>query len=192
MRRTFLVTAVAFLSISSVAGAQRRASTPSSSGASPVELGMDAALTFGMGAPAGASNTTTFELPLTQIRAGFFVSPELSIEPSFGIQYASANGASSSLYHIGVGALYHFSTVRSANQVYVRPFINFENGNASVAGNSASVSSTAFGAGLGIKMPMSDRMAWRFEANLAHNSNNNFDDSPNRIGLLAGLSYFTH
>lgn len=194
MRRILSIATVGLLALSTAASAQRgRApSTSSNYGPMPIELGADAALSFGLGAPAGTSNTTDLVIPVDQIRAGFFVSPALSIEPSLGLQYQSANGGSGTHYNLGVGALYHFSTVRSANQVYVRPFLNFESVSLSAGGTSTSATSVAFGAGLGIKMPAADRFAYRFEANIAHNNNNNFDDSPNRIGLLAGISYFTH
>jgi opacity protein-like surface antigen len=195
MRRVLTIAAVAALAISSSASAQRgRANGSTSSGSSPVELGADASLSFGFGAAAGNTNVTMFQVPIAQIRAGFFISPELSIEPSFGLQYASGGGVSGSHYNLGVGALYHFSAVRTASQVYVRPFLNFEGQSVNVggAGGNASATSIALGAGLGVKMPVTDRFSWRFEGNLAHNNNTNFDESPNRFGLLAGFSYFTH
>lgn len=193
MRRILSIAAVATLVIASSASAQRgRAPASTSSGSQPIELGADASLGIGFGATTPDVNVTTFQIPLSQIRAGFFISPELSIEPSLGMQYASANGGSSSHYTLGVGALYHFSTLRTEKQVYVRPFLNFESASASGGGTSNSATSLALGAGLGIKIPATDRFAWRLEANLAHNNNKNFDDSPNRFNLLAGLSYFTH
>jgi outer membrane scaffolding protein for murein synthesis (MipA/OmpV family) len=195
MRRVLTIAAVAALVISSSASAQRgRANGSTSSGSSPIELGADASLSFGFGAATGNTNVTMFQVPIAQVRAGFFISPELSIEPSFGLQYASGGGVSGSHYNLGIGALYHFSAVRSASQVYVRPFLNFEGQSVNVSGTgggNASETSIALGAGLGMKMPVTDRFSWRFEANLAHNNNTNFDESPNRIGLLAGFSYFT-
>ena len=192
MRRILFSAAVATLAFASTASAQRRERAPMSDATPGVELGMDAALTFGTGAPAGTDNETDLSIPVAAVRAGYFLSPALSIEPSLGLQYASAGGVSGTHYVLGVGALYHFSTVRSASQIYVRPFINFESSSFSGSGSSTSTTGTAFGAGVGIKMPWVDRFATRFEANIAHNSNDNFDASTNRIGLLAGISYFTH
>ena len=192
MRRTLLSAAVAVVALASTASAQRRGPAPMAAATPGVELGMDAALSFGMGAPAGSSNVTLFQAPVPSIRAGFYLSPELSIEPSLGLQYASANGGSSTDYMLGLGALYHFSTNRAENQFYVRPFVNFQSSSLSGGGTSTSATGTQFGAGVGIKMPMADRFATRFEANIAHNSNHNFDNSDNRIGILAGISYYTH
>ena len=194
MRRILFSAAVATLAFASTASAQRRERdrAPMSETTPGVELGMDAALSFGTGAPAGADNETDLSIPVAAVRAGYFLSPALSIEPSLGLQYASAGGVSGTHYVLGVGALYHFSTVRTANQIYVRPFVNFESTSFSGSGTSTSTTGTAFGAGLGIKMPWVDRFATRFEVNMAHNSNDNFDASTNRIGLLAGISYFTH
>lgn len=194
MRRILSIATVGLLVLSTAASAQRGRPSPASSGSGllPIELGADAALSFGFGAPAGTSNATQFQIPFSQVRAGFFVSPALSIEPVFGLTYSSAGGGSDTYYTVGVGALYHFSTIRSENQVYVRPFIDFMGTNASFGTTTRSLTGTVLGAGLGVKIPAADRLVYRLEANLAHNSNSNFDNSPNRIGLLAGLSYYTH
>lgn len=190
MRRVLAIAAVATLALSTSASAQRRASSSaSSSGEMPMELGVDGALSFGMG---GNTNVTMFDLPVQNIRAGFFISPAMSIEPSLGMSYATASGVSGSAYNLGVGLLYHFSTSRAQNQLYVRPFLNLQGQSAKVNGTSNSATNTIFGAGLGVKLPATDRLSWRLEANLGHNSNNNFDSSDNRLGLLFGVSYFTH
>jgi hypothetical protein len=80
-----------------------------------------------------------------------------------------------------VGALYHFSPSRAANQFYVRPFIQI----AGFSGGGASDSQALFGVGGGLKIPLRDRISSRFEANFAHT------DGSDMIGLLAGLSFYT-
>ena len=59
-----------------------------------------------------------------------------------------------------------------------------------ISGDNGSDSAFSFGAGFGVKMPVGNRFASRFEANFAHASNNGA--SQNAIGLLAGLSVYTH
>jgi hypothetical protein len=173
MRRTLSLAALSILALSASASAQRGSSNYSPS----PEIGMDAAVTFGLGNGGG----TLIDIPAKAVRIGFFVSPILSIEPMFGLTSASGGGTTVTTYTIGAGALYHFSTSRAANQFYVRPFIEI----AGFSGGGTSDSQALFGIGGGLKIPLRDRIASRFEANFSHT------DGSDMIGLLAGLSFYT-
>ena len=172
MRRLLSFAALTILTLSASASAQRS----TSANPSP-EIGMDAGIGFRLTDP----SFTTVAIPVPAIRMGFFVSPALSIEPTLGLTSVSGGGISGTDYAIGVGALYHFSPSRAANQFYVRPFVNI-NGS---SGDLGSGSSVAFGVGGGLKIPLRDRIASRFEANFQHS------DGADAIGLLAGLSFYT-
>jgi hypothetical protein len=178
MRRLLSLAALSILTLSASASAQRS----SSANPSP-EIGMDAGIGFRLTDP----SITTIAIPVQAIRMGFFVSPVLSIEPTLGLVSFSGGGVSGTDYAIGVGALYHFSPSRAVNQFYVRPFIEI-NGSSGDAGSGSSV---AFGVGGGLKMPLRDRIATRFEANFAHDGGRNGGGSSDMIGLLAGLSFYT-
>ena len=180
MRRILSLAALSILTLSASAGAQRSSSYSASP--SP-EIGMDAGLIFGLSTP----STTTFQLPLQQIRMGFFLSPVLSIEPTVGFTSFSGGGFSGTDYNIGAGLLYHFSPSRAANQFYVRPFLGI-NGS---SGDLGSGSTVAFGVGGGLKMPLRDRIATRFEATFAHQGGQNGGPAQDALGLLAGLSFYT-
>jgi hypothetical protein len=172
MRRLLSLAALSILTLSASASAQRS----TSANPSP-EIGMDAAVTFGLGDGQG----TMVDIPAQSIRMGFFVSPALSIEPTFGLHSESGGGTTVTIYNIGAGALYHFSPSRAANQFYVRPFIQI----VGFSGGGLSDSQALFGVGGGLKIPLRDRIASRFEANFAHT------DGSDMIGLLAGLSFYT-
>ncbi len=179
MRRILSLAALSILALSATASAQRGSS---SSSPSP-EIGMDAGLIFGLSTP----STTTFQLPLQQIRMGFFLSPVMSIEPTVGFTSLSGGGFSGTDYNLGAGLLYHFSPSRAANQFYVRPFLGI-NGQ---SGDLGSGSTVQFGVGGGLKMPLRDRIATRFEALFAHQGGQNGAPGQDAIGLLAGLSFYT-
>ena len=173
MRRVLSLAALSILALSASASAQR-----SSSMANPSpEIGIDAGIAFDLGDFGG----TTIQIPAQHVRMGFFVSPALSIEPVLGLTSFSDDAGTTTLYNLGVGALYHFSNSRAASQFYVRPFINI----VGISGEGASDSQAVFGVGGGMKLPLRDRIAARFEANFAHADNND------TIGLLAGLSFYT-
>jgi Outer membrane protein beta-barrel domain len=172
MRRLLSLAALSVLAVSASASAQRSGTMNPSP-----EIGIDAGITFGLSDP----NVTTIAIPAQQIRMGFFVSPALSIEPTFGLQSISGGGETFTAYQIGAGLLYHFSPSRAANQFYVRPFLNI----VGTSGGGQSDSQALFGIGGGLKVPLRDRIASRFEANFAHT------DGSDMIGLLAGLSFYT-
>jgi hypothetical protein len=171
MRRLLSIAALSILTLSASASAQRSLTKPSP------EVGMDAAVTFGLGNGQG----TFTSIPAQSIHMGFFLSPALSIEPMFGLSSASGGGTTITTYNIGTGALYHFSPSRTANQLYVRPFVQI----AGFSGSGVSDSQALFGVGGGIKIPVRDRIASRFEANFAHT------DGSDMVGLVAGLSFYT-
>ncbi|MDB4879172.1 MAG: hypothetical protein JWL60_618 [Gemmatimonadetes bacterium] len=188
MRRILSGAALLLLAIAPAAEAQRA----SASAPMPLEFGMDAGLSFGTG---GTDNSVEFGLPVPSVRVGFHMSPAWSVEPSLSLFRTSVTGESATVYELGIAALYHFSAVRTAPQLYARPFFNFTGANTTVRTSptttvSTSDTGTEFGAGFGAKLPWRDRMAWRLEGNISRLSDN-VPSGQTRVGLLAGLSYFT-
>jgi hypothetical protein len=194
MRRIVSIAALSLLTVATTASAQRSTTTASST-KSPIELGLDGGLSFGLG---GQNNATVFNLNLSQIRVGFLMSPQFSLEPSVALQSFSVTGGSTTAYMLGVGGLYHFSANRVQNQFYARPFVNLlgtrdkstSTVGATTTTTTTSSSVTEMGAGLGLKIPYQDRMAWRLEANMSHFSKQ-YIGSDNRLGMLFGFSYYT-
>ena len=182
MRRVLSFAALSLLAIASTASAQRTNRGGMTSVNPSPELGVDAGLQFTLDDP----KSTSFQIPIQGIRMGFYVSPAISLEPSLRLNYTSFDGGSFTSYGIGFGMLYHFSTSRTTNQLYVRPFIGIDG----ISGEGNSDSAFSFGAGFGVKMPIGSRFASRFEANFSHASNDGA--TQNAIGLLAGLSVYTH
>jgi hypothetical protein len=154
-----------------------------------VELGVDAGAVFGLGDESSISIT----LPASRARAGFFQpgSP-WSIEPALGLSFSKVEGSDGNLnYDLELGALYHLRpiTLASGAEViarvrapYVRPFVGFTGFTAGEGDSEFSL-----GAGVGVKMPWRQALATRLEANLGYG----FDNEALRIGVLAGLSFFS-
>ena len=159
------------------AGAQQR------TGPDPLELGVDAGVTIGL----GDNSATSIDIPVSSARIGFPIGTRTSLEPKFRINVVS-NGDTFTSYRAVLGLLYHLGSDRYPGAyhragLYVRPFlgiVGFSNGDSDSDG--------LLGAGLGYKMPIVSRLSSRFEANFAHRFG---DDDSNEIGLLAGLSFFT-
>lgn len=171
----FAAAAVAIVS----AGAHAQGSAPR-----PLELGIDAGVTIGLGDDA----FTTISIPAQAFRVGFPISPRTSLEPKLAVNIITGNGDTFTTYRAELGLLYHLGSDRypGAYQragLYVRPFlgiVGFADGDSDSAG--------ILGGGVGYKFPIISRLSSRFEANFAHEFGNG---DANEIGLLAGLSFFT-
>jgi hypothetical protein len=180
-RSTIALAGLALVALTaSQASAQRRDRYYERDVDRPIELGMDAGVSFGLDDP----NVTVIGLPLRAFRAGFFFTDVLSLEPAFGLTSLHVNDDTFTQYEAALGLLFHLSRYRYASGLYVRPFA----GIVGASGGGDSDSNGFVGAGVGVKVPWGNRrVATRLEANFTHG----FDgDGTNAIGLLAGLSFF--
>ena len=151
---------------------------------SPIELGLDAGITIGL----GDNSFTVIDIPAQSLRAGFPIGTRTSLEPKLGMTIITGDGDTFTTYQAEIGLLYHLGSSRYPGAyhragLFVRPFlgiVGFSNGNSESNGYA--------GAGLGFKMPLLSRLSARYEANFAHQFG---DGDANQIGLLAGLSFFT-
>ncbi|MBW8770094.1 MAG: hypothetical protein JF589_10080 [Gemmatimonadetes bacterium] len=185
-RRPFVVIATLvglIAATGSIASAQR---SPSS-GPNTLEFGIDAGATFGF----GDQSSVQITLPASRFRVGFFLpNSRWSIEPATFLSWTKVEGADGVfVYDLEVGALYHLAPPSDitaptpVSVVYVRPFIGVQG--ASSGGKDDS--EFFMGAGLGVELPARQNIAWRLEANTGYG----FDNKAFRLGLLAGLSFFT-
>jgi hypothetical protein len=150
----------------------------------PIELGIDAGITIGIGDDRG----TDIAIPAQTLRVGFPLSARTSLEPKLGVAIHTGGGETFTDYRAELGLLYHLGTSKypGAYQragMYVRPFIGV-----SGVSDGVDVTSGLVGIGVGYKFPIVSRLSSRFEANVAQHFG---DDDFTEIGLLAGLSFFT-
>lgn len=170
-----LLSALAVLTLAASAQAQRSA-TP------PVELGVDAAVTIDFD-----PTVTTVSIPVSQIRAGFFATPSLEFEPRFGLISVSGDGGHFTRFQLDLGMLYHFSPSRAVAQTYLRPFAGVV---ATSGGGDRATPS--IGIGLGAKLPMGSRFAFRPELNYSHAFEHGRAPARDALQFLFGLSVYSH
>ena len=167
----------------------------------PIELGLDAALARESG---DDFSSTSFTLPVTRLRAGFFLSDKVSLEPSLSFSYASTTNEnpitgdeftnSGMSYDLIVSMLYHFRADRTQSQPYLRPFVGLRGFNSDSDRDEfdGSGTQTSFGAAFGFKFPVSGRVGTRVEAGYTHHAENEPEfRGTNVIFLGVGLSFFT-
>lgn len=177
MKSLAFFAAGALILAASPAQAQR-----SRQGSTPVELGIDGGVIFGLDAP----HVSLVSLPIQDFRVGFLVEPKWEIEPRFNLNSIhTSGGGSATTYNFDLGVLYQPAGDRVGKGLYVRPFIGLSG--VSVSGGGSNSNGHA-GAGLGVKLPWNDRrLATRLEANYTHGFGNG---GGNAIGVLIGLSFF--
>jgi hypothetical protein len=191
MRRLlFFVTTVTTLS--ATARAQRQSTL--------VELGIDASFArqslhsepdaFGREVTV---NVNTIDIPLGVIRAGFFLTQSVAIEPAFGLHYQRVGDGSTSQTVFDIGLPIYLSPNRRENQIFIRPVVGLSHitADATSRDNAGSSDTQAnVGVGLGIKMPLSDRFAARVEAQYRHAPKSGHLSTYDQIAALAGISVY--
>ena len=157
----------------------------------PIELGVDASI-----GTDDLTDATSIQVPLQRLRVGFFVSPRLSVEPGLVLTHTSGDGVSFTSFGGDVGLLAHLTGVPTGRTrtpgVFVRPFVGLSRSSFDIdAGTSGSTTQANVGAGLGVKLPVGDRLAWRLEG--AYTRALKTDDLPaiNAFALTVGLSFHT-
>jgi hypothetical protein len=173
---------LALIVATSTASAQRARSTT----VGTWELGLDGLLQLELGVPTGAAKSTSLQVPITGVRAGYTVNDAWSLEPSLVYQYVKTEGTPAvSAYGLGFAGLYHFTKNRNTRQMYLRPFFQLLGFS---GGGGANVSDQLLGVGVGYKWPrLNGRMAWRGEAGLSRQ----MDAEITALNILWGLSFFT-
>jgi hypothetical protein len=147
------------------------------------ELGLDMNVGIGINDP----KQFFINIPTGLVRAGYYVSPVLSLEPALAFNsVARENATAVSAWMLQLGVLYHLTPVRTKGQMYVHPSLAFSGG--SGGGDNL----TFLGAGFGMKQPMLDgRLACRLELGLNHRLKSGAIPSRTNIIASAGWSVYT-
>ena len=127
-------------------------------------------------------------VPVQAVRVGFFTSDQFSIEPAISLSFAKPEGVDA-FYEFGftLSGLYHFVPDLSRAQPYLRG-----QGQVVLAGSGGeSVSQLGIGGGLGVKIPIVDRLAFRLEGSYGHRFENDDVRGTNTVAALFGFSFFT-
>jgi hypothetical protein len=178
MMKRLLALCVASLAFAAPAANAQRQRT-----STPIELGVDGGILFGLDAP----RTTVVALPIQSFRVGFLVTDNLAFEPRAAINSIHGGGASVTTYDFQMGVVYQPDGDRVGKGVYGRPFIGVSG--ISVSGPAGNNNNGYIGLGVGLKIPFADRrLATRMEALYDHGFGGG---GSNLIGVLIGLSFFT-
>lgn len=156
----------------------------------PIELGVDGTIAR---VTSDGGDFTTIAVPLGRVRAAFYLSDVLALEPSLGFNWVDTDVGSATSLDLGAGLLYHFK----ADPAVVRPFVE---GNVRMAYEKLSIddldvdeSDTQFavGGGVGVKVPLVSRLDLRLEGFVQYAFESDELLSSTTFGALFGFSFYT-
>jgi hypothetical protein len=147
------------------------------------ELGTDMSVALGIDDP----KTFSIDIPTGLVRAGYYVSPKLSLEPALVFSStATEDQTAQSFWMLQLGGLYHLSTDRRQQQIFIHPSIGF------TGGSGGGPNFTFLNAFVGLKRPfVGGRLALRGEAGLSHRLKEGPVDGATNIVATLGWSVYT-
>lgn len=162
-----------------------------SSQAIPIELGIDflgGALTFIDADVAGSFTQTDLQIPTSRLRAGFFVSDIVSLEPQLLVLFRDIEDVgSASRVSLALTVPVHFTRDRRRPQGFVNPGLGWTTFDSE--GNTTS--QVGIGTGVGVKLPFHENLAVRIEAGLVHFFETDELLGANQLSVLLGFSFLT-
>jgi hypothetical protein len=150
----------------------------------PIELGLDAGISFNVSDP----NVTQISIPVQDLRAGFFLTDAVALEPRLALNYFKVENVDAlTSITAAVGALIHFQPDRSRAQPFARPF----GGLTYLDLGDDSETQFSLGGGIGIKLPIAEQLGARVEGSFAHAFETDALADSDTIVLTVGFSFYT-
>jgi opacity protein-like surface antigen len=158
-----------------------------------LELGMDAAFfhySYSYGDGTGASSRNVLTIPVSQVRIAFPTSGPYEIETAANLGYSSVDGRSQTTVSADLAVLIELSHDPKASQWFLRPALGIDHFSSSSSGTTSTSDRYRITAGIGDRMPLTDRISARYELRYSYSPKYG-NTTANAIGLLAGISVFT-
>jgi hypothetical protein len=152
-------------------------------------LGVDLGIEFDMNDVADETvNTTSISIPLAYLRVAFYASDQVWIEPRMTLIFLNIEGSSSTALNFEGGFGVDFQTDATRARPYIRPFgglLYVDSGEGDAA------TQVSLGSGIGLKVPMVERLASRLEGGVSYSFES--DDLASALGIYVtfGFSFFT-
>jgi hypothetical protein len=162
-------------------------------GKGSAELGLDGAVSLrifdkvtGFLVPARPDDAFLVDLPVQSFRVGFFATDAVEIEPAIGFTLVSQGGDTAHAVDLGLDVLCRLSSGEGAT-----PFFAVGGGIQSLDYGSGSKSQGRLNGGLGVKLPIADRSAFRLHGVVTRNLDNSDFLGSWDLGIRFGYSFFT-
>jgi hypothetical protein len=158
-----------------------------------LELGMDAGFfhyMYSYSNGTGPSSSNVLAFPVSEVRLAFPSSGPFEIETAANFGYSSAAGRSQTSVSADGGLLVELSHDPKASQWFLRPALGLDHFSSGGSGTNSTSDRYRISAGIGNRMPLTDRISARYELRYSYMPKYG-NTTSNAIGLLAGISVFT-
>jgi hypothetical protein len=155
------------------------------------EIGMDGGLLFSSYDIDGMDSTLDFSLPFQALRVGVFITPQISIEPTFGfdrMDFGDDDTVTALTFH--TFGLIHFSPDRTRSQFFVGAGGGLDYVSFGFDGESESDTQWSAGLGAGVKVPFRSNVSLRLSGAYLRGFESDFMPDVNRVRGSVGLSFF--
>lgn len=163
-----------------------------------VELGGDLGFHITTNQNGSKDNSYNVNIPLSAIRVGYFVTPEIAAEVGANYNHQAVSGSAINDLGLNLGALYHLRNINSMTIPYAKVMGGMDYSSTSfVTQTNLNHNDTQFyaGGGIGIKVPVMDWLGLRFEGRYLRLFKSDYKVAPlpaaNQFSILAGVSFFT-
>jgi hypothetical protein len=155
----------------------------------PIELGIDLGIEFDIEDVGDETvKTTGISIPLAYLRAAFYASDQVWIEPRMTLLFLDTEDASTTALNVVGGLGVDFQTDPTRARAYIRPFGSLLYVDTS---DRESATQVSLGSGIGVKVPMLERLASRLEGGVSYSFENDDFASGFDIHVTFGFSFFT-
>ncbi len=152
----------------------------------PIELGIDAGLSVVIIDDLDES-ISNFDIPIQAFRVGFFATARCSVEPRFALASTEEGDYRFTTINFGIAGHFHSSADRDQARFYFGPSIGLSHFRVS----SIAESQMSVGGDIGMKAPVLDRLATRFEVSVDRWFETDRFRGLTQVTLSVGLSFFT-
>lgn len=163
-----------------------------------VEMGGDLAFHITTNQNGSNDNSYNINVPVSAIRVGYFVMPELAVELGTNFQHEAVSGTAYNDFGLNLGALYHLRNINSITVPYLKVLGGMDYfGYNYTTNTNLNHNDTRFytGAGVGVKVPVMDWLGLRFEGRYLRLFKSQYKTNPlraaNQFSIMAGISFFT-
>ncbi len=119
--------------------------------------------------------------------AGFYLSPELALEPTLSLGYASSDGYSQTILGLGAALPYYFDKNWGRKGLYLAPRLLWSSYSCTGCDGA---SQFGLGFAFGTKLPLNEAAALRIQASFDYGFENTNFNSSTTLGASMGLSVF--
>jgi hypothetical protein len=163
---------------------------PGHAQARPFELGLDGAVTVSRIDGIGGLESSTVQswaFPVQRLRAGYFPADRVQLQLTMAFSVADWGEVSTVRLNVGIGAAYRLTGQGARSGLFASGGLAID-----LLSHNGSDAQWAIGGGIGYKVPLGDRLAFRPALEIERSLASTLRPGNTAVSGLVGLSFFTN